>query len=119
MRIIQPKGERGSLKWLQRAVHEAWNDLNEPIVSALRGATAIEWLSPLESDDFAEYRDNAFLRRLGLDELRPELAKFWPQRGPQWDGLARSENGHVLLVEAKAHVGEFCSGPSQDRKSVV
>lgn len=98
---------------MQRAVTEGWADLDRPILAHLAGARAIKWLSPLLEDGFAEYRDAAFLRHIGLDTLVPELAKFWPMRGPQWDGLARSDAGHVILAEAKAHIGEFCSPPSQ------
>ena len=32
MRIEQPQGERGSLKWIQRAVNERWPSLNDPLV---------------------------------------------------------------------------------------
>ena len=49
------------------------------------------------------------LDRVGHGELKEELKQFWPSRGPQWDALAISTSGKVLLVEAKAHVGEICS----------
>jgi hypothetical protein len=42
-----------------------------------------------------------------------QLAAFWPARGPQWDALATTDRGDVLLVEAKAHIAELCSPPSQ------
>jgi hypothetical protein len=113
LRIVQPIGARGSLKWLQKAVAEKWDDLDGPLLAALPGATVIQWRSPLEEDDFAEYRDAAFLRRVGLDSLTAALKAYWPRGGPQWDGLALSDAGHVILVEAKAHIGEFCSPPSQ------
>lgn len=47
----------------------------------------IEWLSPLRTDDYAEYRDAAFLQKLGLAQHAAALKEFWPTRGPQWDGL--------------------------------
>lgn len=104
MRVPQPKGERGSLKWIQRAVaHRA--DLIQPA-----GHSAIEWLSPRADDDFAEYRDGDFLRLLSLDTLNTALSEFWPTQGPQWDALGRSED-QVYLVEAKAHVAEFLTSP--------
>lgn len=37
------------------------------------------------------------------------LASFWPRSGPQWDALGRTDTGEILLVEAKAHVGEMFS----------
>lgn len=98
---------------MQRAVEEGWADLAGPILRHLSGAGRIEWRSPLREDEFAEYRDAAFLSRLGLGHLTDALAAFWPQRGPQWDALGMTEAGHVLLVEAKAHIREFCSPPSQ------
>lgn len=108
-RAVQPEGTRGSLKWIQRAVEERWPALDGAILQKLAGATEIEWRSPLRADDFAEYRDADFLERLGLGHLAEALAAFWPRRGPQWDALGRSDAGHILLVEAKAHIGEFCT----------
>ena len=106
MRVPQPEGTKGSLKWLQRAVER------RPDLLALPGLPDIRWLSPLRADDFAEYRDAAFLERLGRGHLAPELATFWPRGGPQWDALGLAGDRPVL-VEAKAHVGEFLSPASQ------
>lgn len=100
MRVAQPEGTQGSLKWMQRAV--AWR----PDVLQPEALPPLDWVSPLAWDDFAEYRDAAFLARLGLDNLATALAAFWPRRGPQWDGLARFDGG-VVLAEAKAHLAEF------------
>jgi hypothetical protein len=41
------------------------------------------------------------------------LSDFWPSRGPQWDALGISEAGEAILVEAKAHIQEIFSPPSQ------
>lgn len=108
-RVPQPKGCKGSLLWIQRAVNEKWASLESPVLSHLSGARTISWKSPLAEDEFAEYRDGGFLRTLGLPELELRLAEFWPQKGPQWDALGLSDRGDVLLVEAKAHVAEMCS----------
>ena len=113
MRVKQPVSERGSLKWMQQAVADRWADLEQPILAGLEGAKELHWLSPRKDDEFAEYRDTAWLRRLDLGKLGGELPDFWPTRGPQWDALARSDAQHVILVEAKAHIAEFCSPPSQ------
>lgn len=45
MRVIQPAGRRGSLKWIQMAVNERWPALDGPILQAT-GAATVEWLSP-------------------------------------------------------------------------
>jgi hypothetical protein len=106
-RVEQPAGSRGSLKWIQRAVNLHPQVLNEPLLAQIPGAAAIEWLSPLAGDNYAEYRDGDFLDRIGAGVLRAQLAQFWPQRGPQWDALARTDRGDVLLIEAKAYIAEM------------
>ena len=108
MRTPQPEGTRGSLKWIQRAVNERWASLEQPILDAT-DAAAIRWTSPLAEDDFSEYRDGGFLDVVGRPALRDALKSFWPARGPQWDALAVTSGGDVLLVEAKAHIAEMCS----------
>lgn len=101
MRIRQPIGTRGSLRWVQLAVNRRPDLLAAEL-------PRVRWLSPLEADDFAEYRDGSFLRLLGLDALIPKLKAFWPARGPQWDALGLMGTAPVL-VEAKAHLREFIS----------
>ena len=93
-RTMQPKGERGSLKWIQRAVNEGWPSLNGPILDRLGAQRTIAWRSPLVGDDFAEYRDSDFLELLGLGRLQATLAAFWPARGPQWDALGLRRRPH-------------------------
>ena len=106
MRVVQPRGERGSLKWIQRFIEERPGDLQPP------GLLPVRWVSPLASDDFAEYRDAAFLGRIGCSHLGEALRDSWPARGPQWDALGITDRGPVL-VEAKAHLPEFFSPPSK------
>lgn len=109
-RTRQPHFEaKGSLRWIQTAIEEQWPSLTDPIVAAIPGAASIEWRSPLATDQYAEYRDKDFLRRLHLERLEVPLKEFWPNQGPQWDALGLTNDGQVLLVEAKAHVGELCS----------
>ena len=111
MRIEQPAGSRGSLKWIQRSVAERWPSLEGPIL-AKTGATSLRWHSPLASDAFAEYRDEAFLGLFGALKLADALANFWPARGPQWDAVGETADGSVILVEAKAHIAELLSPPT-------
>ncbi len=106
MRFVQPKGSKGSLKWIQVAVERFPQTLQH------MSTPPITWVSPTADDDYAEYRDGAFLERLGLTALLPSLREFWPQGGPQWDALGLTSAGPIL-VEAKAHVREFFSPASQ------
>lgn len=76
------------------------------------GLGPISWYSPLENDDCAEYRDSAFLERLGCPPLKLPLTEFWPSMGPQWDALGRTLTGDLVLVEAKANLPELLSSPS-------
>ena len=105
---------RGSQRWLQLAVNRCPDVIDDAISRAMglgQGET-IEWLSPLESKDLIEYRDQAFLERLGLSPQHRKLSDFWPGRGPVWDGLARTGAGRSLLIEAKANVPEFDTNPT-------
>ncbi|PWJ10339.1 hypothetical protein [Jannaschia seohaensis] len=106
MRVPQPEGCKGSLKWIQRAVERRPDLLNLP------NRRRVEWLSPLRSDDWAEYSDEDSLRRLGLSDHGAALRAFWPRRGPQWDALGHID-GAPVLVEAKAHLAEFLSPATQ------
>lgn len=103
-RFPQPKGTRGSLRWLQHFV----NDDPQALESAI-GIGAICWHSPLADKEYAEYRDSAMLDLLGIELPRRSLPSFWPSRGPQWDALGRGPSGELVLVEAKAHVEELLS----------
>lgn len=106
---------KGSQRWLQMAVNCRPDLLN----AHLRGAVglapnvAVEWLSPLASEGFVEYRDGLTFQRLGVQLAKRSLSDFWPARGPLWDGLARASTGDVFLVEAKAHIGEMVSSGSR------
>lgn len=108
-RFPQKADGRGSLKWIQRAANDAVRPLDAPILALLPKSKKVSWLSPIASDGYAEYRDAAFLEKLGLSHLTGALAEYWPARGPQWDALATTDAGDALLVEAKAHVAELCS----------
>jgi hypothetical protein len=107
-RFPQPHDGRGSLRWIQRLVNEFPHVLQQGI-----GVGPITWYSPRSDDQWSEYRDQAFLDRLGLTLPQRPLADFWPANGPQWDALGRATAGNVILVEAKAHVPEILSTPSQ------
>ena len=74
---------------------------------------SITWRSPLESDDFAEYQNSDFLVSLGVELKHHSLRDFWPARGPVWDGLAVTDRGRIILVEAKANIPELNSDPTK------
>jgi hypothetical protein len=100
----------GSQRWLQVAL----NRKPQLLTSALQRSGAIEprisvkWRSPLEADDFREYRNGAALEKAGIEiaNLKKPLEQFWPVRGPVWDALGITSEGHPLFVEAKAHIPE-------------
>jgi hypothetical protein len=95
-------------------VNESPSAVNDAIRRTLGwpDAEVIEWVSPLERDDYAEYSDAEFLDCLGVGHAREKLRDFWPVGGPHWDALARTSSGRPIMVEAKAHVAELLSGPS-------
>lgn len=111
MRVVEKKEVRGSQKWIRLAVNNASSLFNREVraVSNIDPENTITWVSPLVDDDYAEYRDENFLNRLGITLSQRPLDTFWPHRGPQWDALGRTENGSVLLVEAKANILEILS----------
>ena len=110
-RIIQPKGTKGSLRWIQHVVNDCPDALSNPVIDAIGAdkGQPVEWLSPKADDDYSEYRDQDFLDLLGIKLAKTSLNDFWPKRGPQWDALGRIEDKAYFLVEAKAHVSEIIS----------
>ena len=104
----RPTDTRRSEHWLRVAANEAAAFTSEKIRSAFGwvAAETIEWRSPVESDQHAEYYDEAFLEWLGIEHLAVPLHSFWPPRGPRWDGLARTSSGKFLVFEAKAYIEE-------------
>ena len=115
MRAVETKEARGSLKWIRTVVNDAPSVLDREVraASGLDPADTISWVSPLKDDEYAEYGDVDFLNRLRVTLSRRPLETFWPNRGPQWDALGRTESGTVLLVEAKANIPEIVSPATQ------
>jgi hypothetical protein len=110
-RFPQPKAKKGSQRWFQKLVNDKPEILNSRIRSALNLSEEehVEWRSPLKSDYYAEYRDDAFLNLLNVKLEKIPLSQFWPKGGPQWDALGKSASGKLFLVEAKSHIGELIS----------
>jgi hypothetical protein len=112
MKIPQGEAKRGSQKWLQHVINGNSAIFSRAVLGRcpeLDGAK-LEWLSPLQKDDYAEYQDGDFLKLLGLARHASKLHEFWPSRGPVWDGLGRTDDGSgYFLIEAKANVPEIIS----------
>jgi hypothetical protein len=111
-------------------VQEEVSALDEAVLLALNSSrqvyTHLEWVSPLESEGFTEYRDASFLEHLGLRDLAGQLAEFWPNKGPCWDALAKAAGptgkAAIVLVEAKSHRIEVCgvgTGASGSSKAKI
>ena len=120
-RIKQDPDSHGSLKGLQVLINVKKKYLDAEISKVIGRQMNVDWKSPLQTDDYAEYRDEDFLKRLGiLGKITYPLSDFWPDNGPQWDALGVSED-EIILVEAKANIPEMVSpgtkaGTSSRRK---
>jgi hypothetical protein len=73
------KAEKGSQKWIQKLINDNANIINAVVRLSLGlpKDEKIDWYSPIEKDDYAEYYDDAFLEKLGLSNLATNLQKFW------------------------------------------
>lgn len=106
---------RGSMLSAQLYVNNQREALNTAILAETPSLAAlepaIEWVSPLRTARYAEYRDGRFLAALGLNDRAASLAHFWPSGGPRWDALARvsfpDREPGAILVEAKSYPGEM------------
>ena len=109
------KAYKGSQKWMQILVNKRQNLLTEAVSVCLPNSpTAIDWRSPLESENYKEHRDRDFLIKLGksqyLNNSLPSwsnLYGFWPRQGPCWDTHGVTDKGQILIGEAKSHTEEM------------
>ena len=110
-RFPQLQTTEGSQKYIQKLINDKPEIRNIHLRQTLNLSDdeKIQWLSPLKNDDYAEYRDEAFLERLGSNPEEIRLEDFWPRGGPQWDALGKSPSGKIFLVEAKSHIPELIS----------
>jgi len=109
VRYHQKSNSHGSLKDFQDAINRKKKYLDCEISKVIGKQMKIDWRSPLKSDDYAEYRDEDFLEKLGiLNKMEYPLINFWPDNGPQWDALGVSDD-EIILVEAKANIPEMVS----------
>ena len=118
-RVEQKQATKGSQKWLQILINRDPALVDKALHTTIESlpTAEVEWLSPLDEDQFSEYQDEYFLERLGVTSLRNgPLKNFWPRRGPVWDGLGRIGQDALFLIEAKSHTGEITS-PKTGAKS--
>lgn len=116
----------GSQRQIQMYINWRTSELSAAVSDALQtqgmNATSIQWVSPLEADNYSEHRDAEFLEKIGAGHLASKLKEFWPRGGPCWDALARVNGGGCILVEAKSHVREVYGsgcGASDDSLAVI
>ncbi len=118
-RVPQKKATAGSQRDLQILINEKpWlidNAIKE-VFPEIKGK--INWKSPLSKDRYAEYRDEEFIKKIGLKADMIDLYSFWPGRGPQWDALAVTDDGKIILVEAKANIKEIFTSIRAQGKSL-
>jgi len=110
-RYPQPSDGHGSLPDIQALVNRFADFFTSKIKEQIiMKSERIDWVSPLKDDNYAEYRDNGFIEKLGIQKnLKISLNDFWPKRGPQWDALGRGEDNELFLVEVKANIDEIVS----------
>jgi hypothetical protein len=101
---------RGSKRWLQVAVNRKPRHLLSALQrsGAIAPGISVKWRSPLQEENFREYRDQTALEKAGVEiaNLKKPLNEFWPARGPVWDALGITSEGQTLFIEAKAHIPE-------------
>ena len=107
---------KGSMLQMQLYANLYPHTISQAIGAELELTGSMDWMSPREEDRYAEYRDESFLKALGLSRLAGDLRDFWPRGGPCWDalGLWTTSEGEKapVLIEAKSYPGEAVSSMS-------
>ena len=85
---------------------------------------SLYWFSPKSEDNFKEYQLNHPLicLYLGIRKDKRKMFNFWPDRQPQWDGLAIGRSGTLYLFEAKSHLSETnssCQSSSEHNRVLI
>ena len=117
-RFEQNENAHGSLKDIQVLVNKKSDLINIELRKRFKYDITVNWVSPIKNDKYSEYRDDDFLKILGINKLNIPLNNFWPKNGPQWDALGKS-NEKYFIVEAKANIPELKSpGTGASEKSL-
>lgn len=105
--------------WIRKIINDnKCSILNERIVNRDTRIESIEWLSPIEGENYREYMLNSpyLLEKLNNNgfPLKKEDLSFWPQREPVWDGIGLatmkdSQEKMIVLVENKSSIKELRS----------
>lgn len=127
-------GKKGSKLWmglvvnvgcLRREIEDLIlgdaHSLQKDYIATSNAGNRLHWICPLQEEDFSEYE----LKQLDTEKIfgmntqaAREFFEFWPQRQPQWDGLATSLDGEILyLIEAKSHESEMSTKFSGAKRS--
>lgn len=120
------RGKKGSKFWMQTLV-SLHNGIELTKEIQMRDNTIgdIKWISPLEKEDYIEYKLNSS-KIVDLPGIDKKDMDFWPSGQPQWDAIGFCENSSnkktIILVEAKAHVDEMnssCTAESDKSKELI
>ncbi len=115
--MIIGREKKGSKHQLQDYVNSHTVYLNAAITKKT-GLNNIRWISPLESNNYAELFDPTFRRFISNQYFNIDWKYFWPMTGgPRWDGIAISEDNTLILVEAKSYPKEAI-GKGSGAKSI-
>jgi hypothetical protein len=99
-RYPQPSNGHGSLRDTQILINMFSTLLFREINQAISiKSKEIQWVSPKQDDEFAEYRDEAFMRKIGTETLVYPLNNFWPKKVPQWDALVNIKKSFSLRLK--------------------
>jgi hypothetical protein len=118
-------GNKGSKHWIQVLVNfDEGKVLTKEIQKKDSTIGNINWISPLQEYDYEECKLNSNKPNLSVLKICKKHMDFWPSGQPQWDaiGFVPSEPKTIILVEAKAHLGEMnssCTAKSDKSKKLI
>lgn len=109
---------KGSLKDIRLLINQSPQLLNSLLKNKIKeiSKSEINWISPLKENKYIEYQDEEFINKIGV-KLKYKLYDFWPNKGPHWDGLGKTDDNVIFLIEAKANIKEIVTPESQAKSS--